>query len=64
MVKRGSIIIDVGINRVDGKLYGDVDYLDVYSKVSKITPVPGGVGPMTVVMLMKNVIDAYNIQNN
>ncbi len=58
MVKRGSVIIDVGINRVDGKLYGDVDYNDVYSKVKKITPVPGGVGPMTVVMLMKNVIDA------
>ena len=59
MVKRGSIVIDVGINRVDGKLYGDVDYNDVYSKVKKITPVPGGVGPMTVVMLMQNVFDAH-----
>ena len=59
MVKRGSVIIDVGINRVDGKLYGDVDYNDVYKKVKKITPVPGGVGPMTVVMLMQNVCDAY-----
>ena len=58
MVKRGSVIIDVGINRVDGKLYGDVNFDDVYSKVKKITPVPGGVGPMTVVMLMKNVIEA------
>ena len=58
MVKCGSIIIDVGINRVDGKLYGDVDFDDVYPKVKKITPVPGGVGPMTVVMLMKNVIEA------
>ena len=59
MVKRGSVIIDVGINRDEGKLYGDVNYDDVYKKVSKITPVPGGVGPMTVVMLMKNVIMAY-----
>lgn len=59
MVKRGSIIIDVGINRIDGKLYGDVDFNDVYSKVKKITPVPGGVGPMTVVMLMQNVCDAH-----
>ena len=59
MVKRGSIIIDVGINRVDGKLYGDVDYDKVLDKVKKITPVPGGVGPMTVVMLMKNVLESY-----
>lgn len=59
MVKRGSVIIDVGINRVDGKLYGDVDYDNVYDKVKKITPVPGGVGPMTVVMLMQNVLEAY-----
>lgn len=64
MVKRGSVVIDVGINRVDGKLYGDVDYDDVYSKVKKITPVPGGVGPMTVVMLMKNVLEAYEKQNS
>lgn len=64
MVKKGAVVIDVGINRVDGKLYGDVDYDDVYSKVKKITPVPGGVGPMTVVMLMKNVIESYEKQNN
>ncbi len=64
MVKRGAVVIDVGINRVDGKLYGDVNYDGVYSKVKKITPVPGGVGPMTVVMLMKNVIEAYEKQNN
>lgn len=63
MVKKNSIIIDVGINRVDGKLYGDVFYDDVYDKVKKITPVPGGVGPMTVVMLMENVINAYLDQN-
>lgn len=64
MVKKGAVVIDVGINRVDGKLYGDVDYDDVYSKVKKITPVPGGVGPMTVVMLMKNVIESYEKQSN
>ncbi len=62
MVKRGSVVIDVGINRVDGKLYGDVNYDDVYDKVRKITPVPGGVGPMTVVMLMTNVLLAYENQ--
>lgn len=64
MVKKGAVVIDVGINRIDGKLYGDVNYDDVYSKVKKITPVPGGVGPMTVVMLMKNVIESYEKQNS
>ena len=64
MVKRGAVVIDVGINRIDGKLYGDVNYDEVYSKVKKITPVPGGVGPMTVVMLMKNVIESYELQNS
>ena len=59
MVKRGAVVIDVGINRVDDKLIGDVDYNDVYSKVKLITPVPGGVGPMTVIMLMTNVYNAY-----
>ena len=63
MVKKGSVIIDVGINREDKKLYGDVNYDDVYKKVKKITPVPGGVGPMTVVMLMKNVLNAYEKEN-
>ena len=63
MLKRGAVVIDVGINRIDGKLYGDVFYDDVYSKVKKITPVPGGVGPMTVVMLMKNCLEAYYKQN-
>lgn len=64
MVRRGSVIIDVGINRCDGKLYGDVDYDNVYDKVKLITPVPGGVGPMTVVMLMQNVIEAYEMMHN
>jgi len=53
-VKDGAVVIDVGINRVDGKLCGDVDFENVIGKVSHITPVPGGVGPMTVAMLIKN----------
>jgi len=64
MVKKNAVVIDVGINRVSDKLYGDVDYDDVFDKVKKITPVPGGVGPMTVVMLMSNVLEAYKNQNN
>lgn len=59
MVKPGAVVIDVGINRVDGKLCGDVDYDAVSPKCSFITPVPGGVGPMTVAMLMKNTLTAY-----
>ncbi len=54
MVKEGAIIVDVGINRVDGKLYGDVDFDGCKDKASYITPVPGGVGPMTVTMLLYN----------
>ena len=59
MVKEGAIVIDVGMNRVDGKLYGDVDYVSVSEKSSMITPVPGGVGPMTVTMLMYNTVTAF-----
>ena len=55
-VKDGAVVIDVGINRVDDKLYGDVDFDSLKDKCSFITPVPGGVGPMTVAMLMDNVI--------
>ena len=55
-VKDGAVVIDVGINRVDGKLIGDVNFESVKDKCSYITPVPGGVGPMTVAMLMDNVI--------
>lgn len=62
MVKDDAIVIDVGINKEDNKLYGDVDFDKVKSKVKKITPVPGGVGPMTVAMLMTNVINAYQKQ--
>jgi methylenetetrahydrofolate dehydrogenase (NADP+)/methenyltetrahydrofolate cyclohydrolase len=54
MVKDGAIVIDVGINRVDGKLCGDVDFDSVAPKTSFISPVPGGVGPMTISMLLYN----------
>lgn len=59
MVKEGAVVIDVGINRIDGKLYGDVDFENVSKKSSYITPVPGGVGPMTIAMLLNNTIKAY-----
>ena len=58
MVKDGAIVIDVGINRVDGKLVGDVDFENVEKKASYITPVPGGVGPMTISMLLANTLQA------
>ena len=58
MVKPGAIVIDVGINRVDGKLVGDVDFDEVEKKASFITPVPGGVGPMTISMLLYNTLMA------
>lgn len=64
MVKEGAIVIDVGMNRnEDGKLSGDVDFNDIKDKVSYITPVPGGVGPMTICSLMQNTFDLYKIQN-
>lgn len=59
-VKEGACVIDVGVNRVNGKLCGDVDFDDVYDKCSVITPVPKGVGPMTICMLLKNTLKAYN----
>ena len=58
MVKEGAVVVDVGINRVDGKLCGDVDFEGVSSKASWITPVPGGVGKMTIAMLMDNTVSA------
>lgn len=64
MVKEGAVVIDVGINRVDGKLVGDVDFESVKDKCSAITPVPGGVGPMTIAMLMQNTLTAAKKQNN
>ena len=64
-VKKGAVIIDVGINRIDNpdipgktKLVGDVDFEGVFEEVSAITPVPGGVGPMTIACLLKNTVDA------
>ena len=59
MVSEGTVVIDVGINRVDGKLTGDVDFEPVSKKVSHITPVPGGVGPMTIALLMENTLKAF-----
>ena len=65
MVKEGVVVIDVGMNRTDeGKLCGDVDFYGVEPKASFITPVPGGVGPMTICSLMQNTFDLYNIQYN
>ena len=63
MVKDGAVVIDVGINRLDTGLCGDVDFDSVKDKCSYITPVPGGVGPMTVAMLGKNVLKAYRLQH-
>ncbi len=64
MIKDGAVIIDVGINRTDeGKLTGDVDFENVKDVAGYITPVPGGVGPMTIAMLMNNVIKAARLQN-
>lgn len=65
MVSQNAVVIDVGINRnADGKLCGDVNYSEVSEKASYITPVPGGVGPMTITMLLKNTLKAACIQNN
>ena len=62
MVKNGAVVIDVGINRTaEGKLIGDVDFENVEKIASYITPVPGGVGPMTVAQLMKNVVKAAKL---
>ncbi len=59
MVKNGAVVVDVGINRAeDGKLYGDVDFENIKEKAAYITPVPGGVGPMTIAMLLKNTVEA------
>ena len=64
MVKEGAVVIDVGMNRKDGKLCGDVKFDEVSDKASFITPVPGGVGPMTIGMLMKNTLKAAKLHNN
>ena len=60
-IKQGAVVIDVGINRLEnGKLCGDADFNDLQNKVSYITPVPGGVGPMTITMLLQNTLEATN----
>ena len=61
-VKAGSIVIDVGINKIGEKIIGDVEFDSVVQKASFVTPVPGGVGPVTVVLLMKNAIEAFKLQ--
>lgn len=64
MVKPDAVVIDVGINRTEDGLHGDVDYQSVKEIVGYITPVPGGVGPMTVAMLLQNTVEAFNLQNS
>lgn len=64
MVKRDAVVVDVGINRVAGKLCGDVDFDNVQNVASLITPVPKGVGPMTIATLLQNVISCYKLQRN
>jgi methylenetetrahydrofolate dehydrogenase (NADP+) / methenyltetrahydrofolate cyclohydrolase len=58
MVKPGAVVIDVGVNRLAGKLVGDVDFVAVQKVAGQITPNPGGVGPMTIAMLMANTVEA------
>ena len=62
-IKQNAVLIDVGINRCNGKICGDIDYADVKPKAAAITPVPGGVGPMTIAMLLQNTVDAYFLQH-
>lgn len=71
MVKEGAVVVDVGINRVDDptakrgyRLKGDTDFENIKDKCSYITPVPGGVGPMTIAALLQNTLDAYTMKNN
>jgi methylenetetrahydrofolate dehydrogenase (NADP+)/methenyltetrahydrofolate cyclohydrolase len=63
MVKTGAVVVDVGINQLDGKLVGDVDFAAVKEVASAITPVPGGVGPMTIATLMENTWRAAKIRS-
>ena len=62
MVKEGAVVIDVGISRVEGKVVGDIDFENVSQKVSHITPVPGGVGPMTIAMLLYNTLQSVKFK--
>lgn len=63
MVKKGAVVIDVGINKLENKIVGDVDFEAVKNKASYITPVPGGVGPMTIAMLLSNTLKSYKQKN-
>ena len=63
-IKEGAIVIDVGINRTNEGLFGDIKYEEVKEKASYITPVPGGVGPMTIAMLLENTFELYKIQRS
>lgn len=64
MVKDGAVVVDVAMNRINGRVVGDVDFLPVSEKASYITPVPGGVGPMTVAMLLENTVAAATTQSS
>jgi methylenetetrahydrofolate dehydrogenase (NADP+)/methenyltetrahydrofolate cyclohydrolase len=64
MVREGAAVVDVAVNRVDGGLYGDVDFPGVVTKAAFLTPVPGGVGPMTIAMLMQNTLIATALNTN
>ncbi|MDI6605572.1 MAG: bifunctional methylenetetrahydrofolate dehydrogenase/methenyltetrahydrofolate cyclohydrolase, partial [Candidatus Omnitrophota bacterium] len=61
-IKEGAIVIDVGINRVEGKIVGDVEFEEAEKRACCISPVPGGVGPLTVTMLMRNLVEAAKSQ--
>jgi methylenetetrahydrofolate dehydrogenase (NADP+)/methenyltetrahydrofolate cyclohydrolase len=61
-IKKGALVVDVGINSVDGKIVGDIEFEPARERAAYITPVPGGVGPVTVVMLMRNGIEAFKLQ--
>lgn len=62
-IKKGAVVIDVGINKVGDKIIGDVEFPEAFERAACITPVPGGVGPLTVLMLMRNLIEAVKLQN-
>ncbi|MCB9771209.1 MAG: bifunctional 5,10-methylenetetrahydrofolate dehydrogenase/5,10-methenyltetrahydrofolate cyclohydrolase [Candidatus Omnitrophica bacterium] len=62
-IKKGAVVIDVGINSIDDKIVGDVDFESAQTRAAYITPVPGGVGPVTVVCLMRNAVEAFKLQN-
>lgn len=64
MVREGTVVVDVGIHRIDGKLSGDVLFKEVERKAAWLTPVPGGVGPMTIAMLLKNTVRAFQMANS